>query len=72
MLHCQELGNVADKDAYGAWNMGQGMVIMSRSPSEVMEVAAQHGIAAKIIGEVVSKPTITIHGSGLNHDVIEY
>ena len=27
--------------------------------------------AAKIIGEVVGKPIITIHGSGLNHDVIE-
>lgn len=51
MLHCQELGNITDKEAYGAWNMGQGMVIMSRSPDEVMEVAGQHGIAAKIIGD---------------------
>lgn len=72
MLHCQGIGNVTDREAYRTWNMGQGMVVIGPTPDDVITIARLHGIEAKVIGEVVSKPSVTIHGSGLNHDVIEY
>jgi phosphoribosylformylglycinamidine cyclo-ligase len=64
MLHCQALGNVDDREAYRTWNMGQGMLLITPSPQEVMAVSRQHGIEAKAVGKIVTKPGITIKSQG--------
>jgi phosphoribosylformylglycinamidine cyclo-ligase len=65
MLHCQELGNVTDREAYRTWNMGQGMILATPDPAAVIAVAAAHGIAAKTIGQLVPEPGITLKNKGL-------
>ncbi|MDP3882149.1 MAG: lyase family protein [Nanoarchaeota archaeon] len=60
MQHCQSLGNVSDEEAYKSWNMGQGMLVITPDPARVIEIASQHGIEAKIAGEIVQSPGILI------------
>ena len=66
MLHCQKAGGVTDREAYRTWNMGQGMIIVSPDPDEVMAVAKTFGIEAKVIGNIVDKPGIRIASKGYN------
>src|SRR3989344_3327047 len=68
MIYCQEKGNVADVEAYKTWNMGQGMVIITPNPDEVISVANQHGIESRVIGEITKEPTIRIRNKGINSD----
>src|SRR3989338_5928951 len=68
MIYCQEKGNVADVEAYKTWNMGQGMIIITPSPDEVMSVANQHEIENRVIGEITKEPTIRIRNKGINSD----
>lgn len=63
-LHCQELGNVDDWQAYKTWNMGQGMICVTPNPEDVMSVAESHGIKAKVIGYVTKEPGIRIKSRG--------
>ena len=49
---CQALGNVSDQEAYRAWNMGQGMIVVTPEPEGVIQIARNHRIKAKIIGRV--------------------
>lgn len=64
MLYCQEVGKVTDLEAYGTWNMGQGMAIITPEPEDVIKVAKDHGIQAKVIGEIVKEPGISIASKG--------
>lgn len=64
MLHCQELGNVADEEAYKTWNMGNGMIIASPEPDKIIATAKTHGINAKIIGTVTGGTGITLASKG--------
>ena len=64
MLHCQELGNVADREAYRTWNMGQGMLLVSDQPDKVIAVAKSHSINAKVVGHITEKPGIRILNQG--------
>jgi phosphoribosylaminoimidazole (AIR) synthetase len=64
MLIAQELGNVADREAYNTWNMGPGGVAPTPEPEKVIKVAAKYGIEAKVIGEVVAEPGILITSTG--------
>jgi phosphoribosylformylglycinamidine cyclo-ligase len=66
MLHCQELGNVPDDEAYKTWNMGQGMVVITPEPAKAIEVAQAHGIEAKIIGKVEPTGIIAIKNKGFH------
>lgn len=66
MLYCQEKGGVADDEAYKTWNMGQGMIIVTPTPDDVIRVASDYSIESKVIGEIYSKPNITIRNRGLN------
>jgi phosphoribosylformylglycinamidine cyclo-ligase len=66
MLHCQELGNVTDYEAYRTWNMGQGMILITPSPEEAIAVAKAHGIEAKVIGSVTKEPGIKLSSKGYN------
>jgi phosphoribosylformylglycinamidine cyclo-ligase len=62
--YLQEHGGVSDHEAYRAWNMGQGMLLLTPQPEAVMAIAAQHGIAAQVIGEVTSQPGIRLRSRG--------
>jgi len=64
MLYCQDKGNVPDEEAYKTWNMGQGMIIVTPEPESVMNIAKNHDIESKVIGQVESKPGIRIFNSG--------
>ncbi len=66
MKYCQEKGNVADAEAYRTWNMGQGMIIITPSPEEVIKVADHHSIESKVIGEVTKEAGIRIRNKGIN------
>lgn len=66
MLHCQELGNIADKEAYRTWNMGQGMILVAPSPEAIIAVAKEHGIEAKVIGKITKEPGIQLISKGYN------
>lgn len=72
LTHCQEIGEVSEREAYRAWNMGQGMILISPLPAAVIQVAMSHGIEAKVIGNVVKSPAIEIHTKGLNPDKVLY
>ncbi|MBR9675857.1 hypothetical protein GOV05_02505 [Candidatus Woesearchaeota archaeon] len=81
MRYVQELGNVSDEEAYKTWNMGQGMIIVTSQPTEVMHFASEHGIESKLMGKIDSefsmelqsdyKPHITIFGKEklLHYDI---
>ncbi len=64
MLYCQEKGNVADAEAYRTWNMGQGMVIITPKPHDVMSIAQTHGIESTLIGRVRRASGISILNKG--------
>ena len=68
MRYCQEKGDVSDVEAYKTWNMGQGMIIITPSPDDVIRAAQEHGIESKVIGEVIGEPNIRIKNKGINSD----
>ena len=67
MLLCQEKGAVNDYEAYRTWNMGQGMLIITPEPDEVMKIASEHGIESRIAGEIIEGDRIIIKSKGLNN-----
>jgi len=62
--YCQKAGNISDYDAYRAWNMGQGMAIITPEPDDVIAEAKRHGIQAQIAGEITLEPTVEIISKG--------
>ncbi|MCX6741924.1 MAG: AIR synthase-related protein [Candidatus Pacearchaeota archaeon] len=64
MTYLQQIGNVSDREAYKTWNMGQGMIIASPKPENVIDIAREHKIGARVIGQVVASPGITIKSKG--------
>lgn len=64
LLHCQELGHVDDQEAYRTWNMGNGMMIITNQPKEIIQISKDHSINAKIAGKVTQKPGIRIKSKG--------
>lgn len=65
MQYCQRLGGVSDYDAYRAWNMGQGMALISNDPEKVIALAKESKIEAQVAGEVVAEPKIVIRSKGI-------
>lgn len=61
MMHCQTKGNVTSEEAYKTWNMGNGMLIVTPEPEQVVAVAEQYGIVARVAGKIVSEKNITIN-----------
>ena len=74
MLHCQDVGEVKDTEAYKTWNMGQGMAIITPEPEKVIAEASKFGINAKLAGTVISEAKIKITSRGFNNPnkVIEF
>jgi phosphoribosylformylglycinamidine cyclo-ligase len=67
MQYCQEKGKVTDAEAYKTWNMGQGMIIVTPQPLDVMSVAYNYGIESKVIGVVTKEPGIRILSKGTDY-----
>ncbi|MBI4148202.1 hypothetical protein HY490_02835 [Candidatus Woesearchaeota archaeon] len=61
MQMTQDLGRIDTKEAYRAWNMGNGMLVITPEPESVIAVATRHGIEAKIAGTVTVRPGITLN-----------
>jgi len=68
MTHCQKLAEVSDKEAYKTWNMGQGMLVITPDPDSVIEIASEHGIDARVVGEIVERSGIRIRNKGAFSD----
>ena len=63
-LYLQEHGPVSDREAYRAWNMGQGMLLITPQPDAVMAVARHHGITAQVVGAITAQPGMRLHSRG--------
>lgn len=66
MVYCQEAGGVTDEEAYKTWNMGQGMVVATPKPDDVILIAGEHEIDAQVVGTVTSQPGVRVWNRGLN------
>ena len=64
MEYLQALGNVSDIEAYKTWNMGQGMIIVTPKPEEVIKIARDYRIPAQCIGRIVGEQGIRIRNKG--------
>jgi phosphoribosylformylglycinamidine cyclo-ligase len=64
MAYTQALGNVSDVEAYKTWNMGQGMIVITPKPDEVIKIADKYMIPAQCIGRVAKEPKIRIKNRG--------
>jgi phosphoribosylformylglycinamidine cyclo-ligase len=62
---CQRLGGVSDMDAYRAWNMGQGMALITDEPEKVLAHAKEQGVDAKLAGEIVKEPGVILTSKGV-------
>ena len=65
MLYCQKIGEVADKEAYKTWNMGQGLAIITPEPDKVIEEAKKFGIDAKLAGKIIQENKIKLKSKGV-------
>lgn len=68
MLHAQELRGFNDREAYGKWHMGPGMILATSEPGKVLDEAEEQGIVAQQIGEVTEEPGIRIKNRGIVQD----
>lgn len=64
MTHVQQLRDFSDKQAYGKWHMGPGMVIATPEPEKVLAEAEEFGLDAQAIGQVTDEPGIRIKNHG--------
>lgn len=64
MSYCQKAGEISDHDAYRAWNMGQGLAIITPEPEKVIAASKAYGIDAQIAGEIVVEPKVVITSKG--------
>lgn len=65
MKYCQGIAQMKDYEAYRTWCMGQGMLLISQSPEDVMAVAFEHGIESKVVGRITDDSHITINSAGI-------
>jgi phosphoribosylformylglycinamidine cyclo-ligase len=68
---CQRLGSISDQDAYGTWNMGQGMAVFTPEPEKLITIAESHGVEAKQGGVVTSEPEISLSSRGTEQPGVE-
>ncbi len=74
MASCQQIGNIADHEAYKVWNMGHGIIIATNKPYDAIGIAERRGITASVIGRVVHDPGISIvsHGTEKFGQLLRY
>lgn len=64
MTQLMEMGGVAEDEAYRAWNMGNGFLVLTDEPDAVLKQAKKFKLDAKIAGKVTKKQGIQIRGRG--------
>lgn len=64
MVRLQEMGKVTDQEAYEVWNMGTGMILVSNEFEKIEKMMDQHGIQARIIGEVTQEKGVRLVSHG--------
>jgi phosphoribosylformylglycinamidine cyclo-ligase len=62
--HCQLIGRIPDREAYGAWCFGNGMAVVTDSPDVVISEAKKFGIEAQVGGEITQEPGVCIKSRG--------
>jgi phosphoribosylformylglycinamidine cyclo-ligase len=62
--YCQEHGEIPDHEAYRTWNMGQGMLIVTAEPEQVMKVAKNNNIKSQEVGKIIQEKEIRITNKG--------
>lgn len=74
VLEVQRLGNVTDFDAYRAWNMGQGFMIVCPEPevARVFDACARHGHLARIAGRLDDDRSIRVRSRGRDGGTLTY
>ncbi len=68
MLHCQDIGNINDREAYSTWNMGNGMLVITPEPEKIIQIAKENGVEAKVAGKITTEKQIKIKNKGKNMD----
>ncbi len=67
MRFVQDLDGLSDKQAYGKWHMGSGMIISTSDPQAVLDHAEKRSFKAQVIGEVTKEPGIRIVSRGVQN-----
>lgn len=57
-----EMGGVAESEAYKAWNMGNGFLVVTDEPDAVLKQAKKFKLEAKTVGHVTKTPAVHING----------
>ncbi len=65
MSQIQQMGKVTDEEAYRTWNMGQGLLIMTREADKVFAVLRDHDLEVRVAGEITEQPGITLVSRGI-------
>jgi len=68
MQYVKEIGRVPDEDADRTWNRGNGMLVITPEPDQVIAIAEEYGIDARRAGHVVNERSIIIKRGSLRLD----
>jgi len=71
MRELVKIGPVELKEAYSTWNMGNGMMVITPEPDEVIAIAQKNGVTAKVAGKVTTGAKIVI-ASYLGDELVYY
>lgn len=74
VMELVRLGELRPADAYGEWNMGNGMllVVPRRDVQRVVAELTRSGLEAKAAGAIVRGKTIAIDARAWNHGLMEF
>jgi len=64
-IKLQELGPVAEEEAYRTWNMGQPVLLVTPEPEKVENLLEEFEVPSRVVGEVTNRPEIVCRGKGL-------
>ncbi|MBI4146210.1 hypothetical protein HY489_02635 [Candidatus Woesearchaeota archaeon] len=61
MKDIHDMARMSEEDAHRTWNMGNGMLLVTPQPEQVIAIAKNRGLEAKVAGEVTRQQGIRIH-----------
>ena len=67
IAHAQKIGKINDRDAYGTWNMGNGMAIITPEPEKVIQIMEEHGIVAQVAGVIEKEAGVRLISKGVEN-----
>ncbi len=62
--------NISIEEGYKTWNMGQGMIVATKDPEDIIKIAKKYNVEAKICGEIKKKKGISL--TAYNGDKLEF